>query len=218
MVDQIFVHYQVQYNRFQKTCRLENYYFSYCTRIVTCGTNPPFQSLSNIQWRSSVLNRRGILVKIDIAVVNLVIGEGFDVTDRLKLVVVEGTNWKDQLVLGSSLLIKTTKHTWMWSIVLSIHSFIYIPNRLIVPLLHGRILLEALLFREFSKEQYLGSLKTKRTLKQNYEDQWFFKRRTISPHSVIYRPVKSTKKWYISSRTRRDAHHIVEGSRGDAQV
>jgi hypothetical protein len=34
------------------------------------------------------------------------------------------------------------------------------PNHLIVPLLHGRILLEGLPSREFSKEQYLGSLKT----------------------------------------------------------
>ena len=34
------------------------------------------------------------------------------------------------------------------------------PNHLIVPFLHGRILLEALPSREISKEQYLGSLKT----------------------------------------------------------
>ena len=33
------------------------------------------------------------------------------------------TNWKDQLVLGSSLASNTAKHTWMWPIVLSIHSF-----------------------------------------------------------------------------------------------
>jgi hypothetical protein len=34
------------------------------------------------------------------------------------------TVWKDQLVLGSSLVRNTTKHTWMRPIVLSIHSFI----------------------------------------------------------------------------------------------
>ncbi len=41
--------------------------------------------------------------------------------------------WKDQLVLGSSLASNTAKHTWMRPIVPSIHSFIYIPNHLIVP-------------------------------------------------------------------------------------
>ncbi len=77
------------------------------------------------------------------------------------------TNWKDQLVLGSSPASNTTKHTWMKPIVLSIHSFINIPSSPYRPsCMVLKILLEPLLSRELSKEQYLGSLNN-RTLTQN---------------------------------------------------
>ncbi len=46
------------------------------------------------------------------------------------------TNWKDQLVLGSSLVRNTSKHTWMW----------WNPSG-------------SSLSRKLFKEQYLGSLK-----------------------------------------------------------
>ena len=46
------------------------------------------------------------------------------------------TNWKDQLVLGIVTSKKHSKHTGMRPIVLSIHSFINIPNHLTVPSLH----------------------------------------------------------------------------------
>jgi hypothetical protein len=68
--------------------------------------------------------------------------------------------WKDQLVLGSSLGNNTVKDTWMRTIVLSIHSSINIPNHLIVPSFHDlKNSSGNSLSREFSKEQYLGSLK-----------------------------------------------------------
>jgi hypothetical protein len=44
--------------------------------------------------------------------------------------------WKDQLVLGSSLASNTASMRGMRPIVLSIHSFINIPNHLTVPSLH----------------------------------------------------------------------------------
>ena len=45
------------------------------------------------------------------------------------------TNWKDQLVLGSSLGNNTSKHTWIRPAVLSIHSFINISQSPHCPLI-----------------------------------------------------------------------------------